>query len=235
MPKRLRGPSPAHNHAPVQEAKIAKRIGGAVTRGSGNGYVKGDARRPGLVRVESKCTSRKSFSVTREMIEKLEAAVFGADEIPVFDIQMLDEQGKPAHKLLMVPDWAMSFVLEGWEIQKSKTDRHFSRGDGSTIEERFWAKVDKTPGLGPDGDCWEWTAAIRPNGYGLMGAGAGVVDGAHRIGYMIQVGDIPDNRDVCHTCDNRRCVRGDHLFVGTRKENMEDASRKGRLKRNAAS
>jgi len=41
----------------------------------------------------------------------------------------------------------------------------------------------------------------------------------------------PSDRDLCHRCDNRRCVRPDHLFVGTRLDNMQDAAAKGRVQR----
>ena len=102
------------------------------------------------------------------------------------------------------------------------------RGTGRPIQDRFWPKVAKSI----DG-CWNWTAVKWKNGYGFIGrggAGAGNI-GAHRLSWELEHGPIPEGLDVCHRCDNRSCVRPDHLFLGTAKQNMEDCVSKGRMHR----
>ena len=89
---------------------------------------------------------------------------------------------------------------------------------------RFMRYARETP------SCWLWTGAlIGKSGYGLFWhAGRKVV--AHRWLWEQHHGALAPSQHVCHHCDVRHCVNIAHLFVGTRFDNMQDASKKGRLK-----
>ncbi len=88
-------------------------------------------------------------------------------------------------------------------------------------KQRFWIKVNKT------NYCWEWTAALDTKGYGVFGIGY-KLERVHRVSYLLKYGVIPDNLCVLHKCDNPKCVRPGHLFLGTQKDNALDREKKGR-------
>lgn len=101
---------------------------------------------------------------------------------------------------------------------------------------RFWRKVDlngpvpaHAPHLGP---CHVWVGATR-NGYGALVVGYNakrqpIKESTHRLAWIAQNSPIPDGLFVCHKCDNRLCVRADHLFLGTIQDNNADRVRKDR-------
>ena len=96
----------------------------------------------------------------------------------------------------------------------------------SRSDSNFWIKVDKSGG---EAACWTWTGATN-NGYGHFRVG-NRTRLAHRLSLARSGVIVPDNLDVCHHCDNPSCVNPSHLFVGTAKQNMMDASAKGRTTR----
>lgn len=109
----------------------------------------------------------------------------------------------------------------------------------SSLAERFWSKVsivkDRT-------SCWVWTAGFfrsrSGKSYGCFSVGSRT-DGTRRMAFCHHVsweltnGSIPKGTKVLHRCDNQACVRPDHLFLGTQKDNVRDMTAKGR-KRPAA-
>lgn len=93
-----------------------------------------------------------------------------------------------------------------------------------TIEERFWRNVKKGHG------CWEWVGGINSTGRGIFWLN-GKTPKTHRVSYELNVGMIPKGQLVLHKCDNGKCVRPDHLFLGTFKDNTRDMFSKGRANR----
>ncbi len=93
-----------------------------------------------------------------------------------------------------------------------------------TDVKRFNAKVAVTA----PNDCHEWIAAKTSEGYGIFRF-AGKNMTAQRFAWWISTGIWPAKLMVCHSCDNKLCCNPAHLWLGTAKENMQDALAKGRM------
>lgn len=91
--------------------------------------------------------------------------------------------------------------------------------------ERFLSFVDKKS----ETECWNWTGA-KALGYGILAKGWKQTPyKACRLSYELFVGPIPNGLYIRHKCDNPACVNPNHLEPGTQKQNMQDASKRGRL------
>lgn len=77
-----------------------------------------------------------------------------------------------------------------------------------------------------DTGCVEWQLSLTSGAGRLKIAGRKTY--AHRAMYEAVYGAIPANLLVRHTCDNRACLRPDHLVLGTHEDNMADMVARGR-------
>lgn len=102
----------SHLRSRKQEQEIADRIGGRRTAASGAREEKGDVRLRGVVRVEAKTTKHKSFSVTLDMIEKLENAALPCGELPVILVEFNDGAGKKLKEVMICPAYALQDIAD---------------------------------------------------------------------------------------------------------------------------
>lgn len=92
------------------------------------------------------------------------------------------------------------------------------------LEDRIKNYVTKTS------SCWNWNGDRYDSGYGRLRDRNKRQVRAHRFFYEQVYGVIPEGLCALHKCDNRACVNPDHIFVGTKKDNMQDCLKKKRHK-----
>lgn len=90
----------------------------------------------------------------------------------------------------------------------------------------FWNRVDvKSDAI----LCWEWKRFRLRKGYGQVGHNY-TLRRTHQLAWeMANNSSVPAGMTVLHLCDNPPCCNPNHLRLGTRQENIDDAKEKGRL------
>jgi len=80
--------------------------------------------------------------------------------------------------------------------------------------QKFWSNVEKTD------SCWLWTASINTQGYGNITRQYKKIL-AHRYSYEHSNGFIPSGHEIDHLCENKICVKPDHLVAITRSDHAK--------------
>lgn len=108
------------------------------------------------------------------------------------------------------------------------------------MADRFWSKVNKDGPL-PSAEavathpdiagvcCWIFGSSENLTRYRAMRSGNDYVR-AHHVAWFLATGKWPEP-NCLHKCDVRACVRFEHLFEGTQKDNIHDmiAKRRDRI------
>ncbi len=112
LAERTAKPTKSHLRSPKQEASLAQRLKGTRVPASGAKDVKGDVRVKGVLRIEAKTTKNKSFTVTLEMVKKIEMAAASGGELPALVIEFNDGNGKAICEVAVVPTYVLDEIAE---------------------------------------------------------------------------------------------------------------------------
>ncbi len=106
-----------------------------------------------------------------------------------------------------------------FKINRYQPNEFWSVATEEQIKNRLSFYLDKHA-IKQDG-CWGWTGFLR-DGYGVLSNGKNSLIGAHRASWIINYGNIPLDKIILHSCDNRSCTNPNHLRLGTHLENASD-------------
>lgn len=115
--------------------------------------------------------------------------------------------------------WVSMATALGW-TEDTEVVSNYKDGSDEAWKARFRKFVNQTP------TCWEWTGALDTYGYGIFQMEGRAIK-AHRLALLGKACREVEEL-VRHSCDNRRCVRPDHLLLGTPALNSEDMVSRGR-------
>jgi hypothetical protein len=83
--------------------------------------------------------------------------------------------------------------------------------ESETETSRFWKKVEKSD------NCWQWTGAKNPVGYGLA-VFEDRVQPAHRVCWKLEFGECAPEVFLDNKCGNKSCVRTVHWEISVRRK-----------------
>jgi len=74
-------------------------------------------------------------------------------------------------------------------------------------------RIYKFINKGLDNECWNFNGRTDKYGYGIIQIETGIFKLAHKVIYELEVGCIPDDAAIIHTCDNPSCCNPKHLTL----------------------
>ena len=96
----------------------------------------------------------------------------------------------------------------------------------STRMDKFMARVGiPLEARYPERACWRWRGVLNEAGYGKFYVGNRKMEYAHRWSYRAFQEEIPEGKEIHHTCKNKWCVNPEHLVAVSRKEHVDEDQR----------